>query len=264
MTKFSHLCQQTKALRSLQAINLNIDTRTSSVSWIADVVELLSYSPLETFHISSLAGEMGIDLPDAFCAAIVDAHYSSLRRFSVNRMRLSLSAIRDICSRCHDLERLFVVLQHENLVCRVQILCLRSALIPLFVQEELGSCLSLATNLRAFHATRSLGLESEEALVVPDPKILSLVRQCGWKLSQVGFYTRVKQVCGPLLPLWVSNTFVRMEPHTGGTSSISGFARRTLRRTASCVVREPRNAGAIPRRTYLVDHGITNSRLLRP
>ncbi len=52
----------------------------------------------------------------------------------------------------------------------------------------------MAQNLRAFHATRSLGLESEEALVVPEAKILALVRKCNWKLSQIGFYTRVKQV----------------------------------------------------------------------
>lgn len=68
------------------------------------------------------------------------------------------------------------------------------SLIALFPQDELASCLASAKNLQAFHATRSLGLESEEALVVPEYKILSIARQCSWKLRQIGFYTRVKQV----------------------------------------------------------------------
>lgn len=83
---------------------------------MAHVAELLSHSPLETFQISSLAGEIAIDLPDVFCTAIVDGHRDTLRRFSVNRMRLSMSAIRHICARCLNLERLFVVLQQEDLV----------------------------------------------------------------------------------------------------------------------------------------------------
>ena len=30
--------------------------------------------------------------------------------------------------------------------------------------------------------------------MVPEAEILTLVRKCTWKLSQIGFYTRVKQV----------------------------------------------------------------------
>lgn len=116
MARFAELCQQSKALRGLRAINLNIDTRASSQSWMDNVVRLLSQSTLETFHISSLAGEVAIDLPDAFCANIIDKHFQTLRRFSISRMKLSLSAVRDVCIRCQSLERLFVVLQHENLV----------------------------------------------------------------------------------------------------------------------------------------------------
>ncbi|KAI0684903.1 hypothetical protein BC835DRAFT_588106 [Cytidiella melzeri] len=175
LSEFSSLCQQSKALRSLHSISIHIDTKLSSQRWTQHVMDLLACSPLQTFHLSSFSGEATADLSDDFCAAIVHSHFQTLRKFSVDRMRLSMAAIRDICNRCVGLERLFVVMQHEDL-------------------DALGACLSLAQNLRAFHATRSLGQGSEEALIVPEHKILSLVQKCGWKLSQIGFYTRVMQV----------------------------------------------------------------------
>ncbi|KAI0088861.1 hypothetical protein BDY19DRAFT_946407 [Irpex rosettiformis] len=175
LSRLAELCQQTKALRSLQSINIHIDVKSASHQWQQHIVDLLASSPLQTFHLTLLAGEPAVDLSDTFCAMIVNSHSNTLRKFSVDRMRLSMDALKDICNRCTSLERLFVVMQHEDL-------------------DALGVSLSLAQNLRAFHATRSLGLESEEALVVPEPKILALVRKCSWKLSQIGFYTRVKQV----------------------------------------------------------------------
>ncbi|KAI0341442.1 hypothetical protein BDW22DRAFT_1408085 [Trametopsis cervina] len=175
LLKFSELCIQSAALRSLQSISIHMDVKSASPSWQRNVVDLLSKSPVESFHISSLAGEAAVNLPDDFCAEIVDAHSRTLRKFSVDRMRLSMASIKYICERCTGLERLFVVMQHEDM-------------------NELAVALSFAQNLRAFHATRSLGSESEEALVVPEQKILSLVRKCSWKLKQIGFYTRVKQV----------------------------------------------------------------------
>ena len=116
LARFAELCRRSNGLQSLRTLNLNIDTRQPSQSWMPHVLSLLSHSPLETFYVSANAGEIATDLPDAFCADLINAHHQTLRSISVNRMRLSMHAIRDICLRCQGLERLFVALQHENLV----------------------------------------------------------------------------------------------------------------------------------------------------
>lgn len=116
LSRLSELCQLSKALRSLELINIHIDVKITSAQWPQHLVSLLASSPLKTFHLSALAGEPAADLSDAFCASIVNSHSHTLSKFSVDRMRLSMEAIRDICDRCTLLERFFVVMQHEDLV----------------------------------------------------------------------------------------------------------------------------------------------------
>lgn len=90
-------------------------------AWTTQVLELLSTSPLEEFHISSNGGEVGLDISTEFCSAIVSSHGLNLRRFSVHRLRMNLAAVRDICRRCPNLEQLFVTMEQDDLVCIVAI-----------------------------------------------------------------------------------------------------------------------------------------------
>lgn len=77
---------------------------------------MLSTSPLQRFHISTVGGEIGRSIGDEFCSKIIDSHGERLTRFSVHRMRISLDAVKDICRRCVVLEELFIVVEQESLV----------------------------------------------------------------------------------------------------------------------------------------------------
>ncbi len=68
------------------------------------------------FHVSSLGGEVGVDVSDDLCAAIISDHGHRLKRFSVHRMRVSPVAVEDICHRCVNLEQLFVTMEQDSLV----------------------------------------------------------------------------------------------------------------------------------------------------
>lgn len=122
VARLSELCTASQALRHLKSITLTIETRSSRTqhSWTQDVASLLSTSPLEFFHISSLGGELkAAGLDDQFCSDIVAAHGERLHRFSVHRLRMSLNAVKDVCARCPRLEQLFVVLDRADLVSSV-------------------------------------------------------------------------------------------------------------------------------------------------
>lgn len=64
-------------------------------------------------------------LMDDFCRRVVDAHGTSLKRFSFHRIRLSLSVVEEVCRKCAGLEQLFMLIMPEELV-----RCAKSLLVP--------------------------------------------------------------------------------------------------------------------------------------
>ena len=116
MGVFSDQCNRAGTLSRLRSITLTVDEHTSLTEWQQHVLSLLSTAPLQQFHISTVGGHVGHRLSDQFCGAIVSAHRNRLTRFSVHRMRMSISAIADICRRCTVLQQLFVVVEQNDLV----------------------------------------------------------------------------------------------------------------------------------------------------
>lgn len=77
-------------------------------------------------------------------------------------------------------------------------------------QETLGDCLSHARQLRILHINRPLAQQSDEASVVPADVALGVAKACGSEIHQIGFNTRVWQVCRTLLP----NLFCNLSFHS--------------------------------------------------
>ena len=83
-----------------------------------DIPELVSSSPLEYFQLSStpLVEDLkGIQLDD-FVATLISAHGPRLKRFSINRLPISLETLHEICAGFTNLEQLFTVVEREDLV----------------------------------------------------------------------------------------------------------------------------------------------------
>ena len=114
MAEFSRLCINSGALRNLRSIT--ISQYADLPSWGSHFLDMLSLSPLEFFHISSAGGDIGRALSEEFVDKLLSTHGHRLRRFSVQRMHISMAAIHDICQRCPNLEELFVVVELEEVV----------------------------------------------------------------------------------------------------------------------------------------------------
>ena len=83
-----------------------------------DIPDLVSSSPLEYFQLYStpLAQDLkGIQL-DHLVAALISTHGPRLKRFSINRLPISLEALYNVCTRFTNLEQLFTVVEQEDLV----------------------------------------------------------------------------------------------------------------------------------------------------
>ncbi|KAK7682782.1 hypothetical protein QCA50_014166 [Cerrena zonata] len=175
MEDLSQKCSKSNALRQLRSITLTGPSQDVASTWARQVVDLLSLSPLEMFHVSTVGGEVGGVLNDDLCESIVLQHGRNLRRFSVDRMGISTIAIANICKGCPRLEQLFITAEQDNI-------------------DSLGSCLSHTRTLRSLHIKRPVGSGSDTAPVVPQSQILRLANQCGSELQQIGCNTRVWQV----------------------------------------------------------------------
>ncbi|CAL1710132.1 unnamed protein product [Somion occarium] len=175
MVEFSQQCLESGALEHLRSITLTGPLKTSSHAWAQQVINLLSMSPLEMFHISTMGGEVGGTLSDELCEQIVSTHGLNLRRFSVDRMGISIHAIRRICQECTKLEELFVTANQDDM-------------------DALGSCLAYTRTLRSLHVKRPVGQGSDTAPLVSESQVLSMVNKCGSELQQIGRNTRVWQV----------------------------------------------------------------------
>jgi len=174
MTSFNRICKEHQAFRRLRSITLAVHIETPFQTWTDDVTELLSTAPLEILQVYATTPTAKVVVPDNFWKTIVTMHGSRLKRFSIDRMTISLGALHDICSRCSVLEQLFVVTTRHNL-------------------DDVSSCFAAARNLRAIHVNfyREAD-ETEERSMMNDA--LRIVRQCPATVTQIGCDTRVWNV----------------------------------------------------------------------
>ncbi|KAG2159315.1 uncharacterized protein EDB93DRAFT_1115004 [Suillus bovinus] len=174
MTSFNRICKDCHAFRRLRSITLAVHNETPFQTWTDDVTDLLSTAPLQILQIYATTPTAKVVIPDDFWETIVTMHGSRLKRFSIDRMTISLGALQDICSRCSVLEQLFVVTTRHNL-------------------DEVTRCFAAAHNLRAIHVNfyREAN-DTDERSMMNDA--LRIVRQCPTTVTQIGCDTRVWHV----------------------------------------------------------------------
>ncbi|KAG1719184.1 hypothetical protein EDB19DRAFT_1787029 [Suillus lakei] len=173
MTRFNNICKEHRAFRRLRSITLAVHIETPFRTWTGDVTELLSTAPLEILQIYATTPTAKVVIADEFWKTIVTMHGSRLKRFSIDRMTISLDALRDICSRCSVLEQLFVVTVGHNL-------------------DDVTLCFAAAQNLRAIHVNfyREMN-ETEGRSMMNDA--MRIIQQCPATVTQIGCDTRVWQ-----------------------------------------------------------------------
>lgn len=174
MTNFNSICKEHRAFRRLRSITLAVHIESPLQTWTGDVIQLLSTAPLEILQIYATTPTAQVVIADDFWKTIVTMHGSRLKRLSIDRMTISLGALHDICSRCSDLEQLFVVTTRHHL-------------------DSVTRCFAAARNLRAIHVNfYGEGDESEERSMMNDA--LRIVQQCPVTVTQIGCDTRVWHV----------------------------------------------------------------------
>jgi len=172
MAIFSERCRNSDVLDHLKSVTLTVNQHIDLPSWMNNVLDMLESCPLEMFHISTAGGDVGRTLTDAFVKQLVSSHGHRLKRFSVQRIPISTTAIEDICLRCPVLQELFVVVDIDDI-------------------DNIGPCLGITRNLRSLHINRPIESSADDIPYVKPERIVALVRQSGSELRQIGFSTRV-------------------------------------------------------------------------
>ncbi|OJA15161.1 hypothetical protein AZE42_08925, partial [Rhizopogon vesiculosus] len=175
MSKFNSICKGHQAFSRLTSITLTVYINTPLQTWMSDVTELLSTAPLERFQVYAETVISQAPVTDEFWKTIVTMHGSHLKRFSVHRMKISLDALYDICSRCSVLEELFILADRHDL-------------------DAVAQCFTAAQNLRAIHVSFSFeecGLAEPEFMM---NDALYIIRHCPATVTQIGCHTKVWHV----------------------------------------------------------------------
>ncbi|KAK0205246.1 hypothetical protein DFS33DRAFT_1326848 [Desarmillaria ectypa] len=175
MHELARLCSRSPVLHQLRSITLTINQQMHLQTWMADVLQFLTSSPLEVFQIYSTGAFFESPMTCDFWREIINTHGTRLTRFSVHRMLVRLESIEDICRRCPNLEQLFVVVEQESLV-------------------ALQSCLPMAAKLKALHINYPIEAHEESLPVLLPSEALQLVQHCSTSLTQIGCNAKVWQV----------------------------------------------------------------------
>jgi hypothetical protein len=174
MTNFNIICNEHQAFRRLRSFTLAVHIESPFQTWSSDVTELLSTAPLEILQIYATTPTPEVIIADDFWKTIVTMHGSRLKRFSIDRMTISVGALHDVCSRCSVLEQLFVVTTRHNL-------------------DDVTRCFAAARTLRAIHVNFYGDADQpEERSMMNDA--LRIVQQCPATVTQIGCDTRVWHV----------------------------------------------------------------------
>ena len=129
---------------------------------------------------------------EIFVAALVPAHGSRLKRFSLHCLPISLKALDGVCTGFTNLEHLSIVVEQEDLVgscprvCRLQLN---------EFQVRIGCSLSKAPKLQAVHINfTTVPVEDTDFYYVSPKDALGIVNQCSPTITQMGCASRVWKV----------------------------------------------------------------------
>ncbi|KAF9484062.1 hypothetical protein BDN70DRAFT_872961 [Pholiota conissans] len=176
MALFASRCTSTGALKRLCSITLTVHQQLSINEWAGDVLDLVADSPLERFQIYSTGASFEASATEELWKQLVVTHSGRLARISVHRMLISLDAIANICSRCVNLEELFIVMESGSF-------------------DQLANCLSVAKKLRTVHINSPVEASVEIfPFVLRAEQALSIIRRCHSSLTQFGCNSKVWQV----------------------------------------------------------------------
>ncbi|KAA1474576.1 hypothetical protein DENSPDRAFT_841180 [Dentipellis sp. KUC8613] len=167
---FSQMCRKGGGLTSLKSITLTTHPDLVMNTWTEGLMDLLSESPLEMFHIYSTENNKNHTIDPHLCSRLIASHGHRLRRFSVHRLRITLDTLSSVCAGCPELQQLFVHVP------------------SLTALESIGPILSQARKLRSVHVNvdpRPLRIEDVA---------LAVVTHCSPTIVQFGINTRVWQV----------------------------------------------------------------------
>lgn len=119
MAQFSFRCSQNRNLCRLQSMTLTVHHGTPLDTSLQNIATLLAAAPLERFHIYSTDAVSKIPDSNDFWDTMINNHGRRLKRISLHRMLVSFRTIKDFCSRCPNLEQLFVVVEQNMIVSRL-------------------------------------------------------------------------------------------------------------------------------------------------
>ncbi|EPQ50827.1 hypothetical protein GLOTRDRAFT_49961 [Gloeophyllum trabeum ATCC 11539] len=193
VAKFASSHQALSTLSGLSSLTMTVQRPLNT--WTENVLNLLREVPLELFQVYSPGGEDVSVLPDDFCFSLVSTHGPRLKRFSVHRMRVTLNAVDNICSRCPKLEQLFIVMRRSEM-------------------QLLAPVLAKARKLRSVHVNFPLDAGTGVNLLQIQADVQSILSECsGSSVMQFGCNTRVERevVRGGNGELRVENRLARYE-----------------------------------------------------
>jgi len=116
MGAFSSQCTHAGSMISLKSLTLTLHAHLISDSWIKQMDDLLSLSPIELFQVYSVITTNDSPLANLLVSSMLSAHGHRLTKFSVHRIRLDLNTIREVCRRCPELNQLFITLSSRDIV----------------------------------------------------------------------------------------------------------------------------------------------------
>lgn len=171
-----HLASLASNFSNLTSLTLTFQPFISPEKWSSAIVSMTSEANLEEFHLYAAAAAKMPNAGDLILhpvlESIVPLHSTTLKKISVNRVHIPVSVVGMICSRCHNLESLFVVVNDYSL----------NDLVP-----ELAKSNSLRNIHVNFPHTGQIGR-------IPPSEVLTIARRLGSQVRQLGFSNRVYQL----------------------------------------------------------------------
>jgi hypothetical protein len=183
-------------LSHLSSVTLTTPRAGELSRWFTSVLVFLGNSPLQEFLIYARGGDLNprTCLDGSFVETFCESHRTTLKKFGVQRLRISIDAIKSICSKCQLLQRFYVTVDNND---KVYSGVFHSSLnlSILNTQEGLISCLRKAINLQTIHISFVPIASIEMREVFSPAAILSQLSRCDLRhLNEIGVGNEVWQV----------------------------------------------------------------------
>ena len=117
LPEFDRQCRKAQLLKRLTSLTITISIHLLKSEWAKDIPSLVSSSPLEYLQLyGTIMTKDKEAQADDFVTTLASVHGSRLKRLSLHRLPISLSALRNACVGFTNLEQLFIVVEQRDLV----------------------------------------------------------------------------------------------------------------------------------------------------